>query len=105
MYNLSNSVETLINQLYELYDYARISHGVDSSYASTVTSILTDLKYVESNIKAITVTELNCNKYKSTISDLLVKYNDLEISGSNAEREEFFLEIIDKANDIISVLN
>jgi len=104
MNELATSIRNLIDQLYEVYDYAKISQGINADFATKASSILTDLQYVEANIKSLNVTELNCNKYKNTVSELLVRYNDLENSNNNSEKQEFLFEIITKIGDISSIL-
>lgn len=102
VYDLSVSINHLIDQLYELFDYARISQGVSDSYASAATNILTNLQNIESKLKTISVVDLNCNKHKNTVSELYEAYNDLNVSSINSEKEEFILEVIGKVETVLA---
>jgi len=106
MYTLSSSIDNLLNQMYELYDYSRIGQGSNLSHSSDdYINILDALKNIESNIKNIITYDLNCTRYKNLITNLLEKYTELDISNSNSEKEEFFFEFIGKCEKILGFLD
>jgi len=104
VYALSVCINALVDQLYELFDYARISQGVDDSHASTVATLLTDLQTVEGKLKSMTVAELNCNKHKNTVSELSETFNNLNVNSINSEKEEFIYEVIGKVESILATI-
>ena len=104
MYKLSTSVDSLLDKLYEIFDYARIGQSVDTSYATKIVDIISDLDTVENYIENINVIALNCNKYLTIASDLLETYNKLSLSAINSEKESFIFDVINEVGDIVYAL-